>query len=214
MAPGFWTVPRMWAGRTVTILASGPSLTPEVAQQVRDAGLPTIVVNTSHRLAPWADLLYAADDAWWLHQDNRDAMQFAGLKVSVSQVPGVLRLRNGGVTGFDPDPQSLRTGGNGGYQALHIAVHAGASKVLLCGYDLSGCHWHGPHPSPLRRTEPDVYVRWRERFETLLPALAERVVDVVNVTPGSALKCFRRGVLEDEIAESRQPAARRPALQA
>lgn len=207
MNPHLWSVPRMWAGRTVAILASGPSMTPAVAEAVRAAGIPAIVVNTTHRLAPWADLLYAADEAWWMHPDNRDALQFAGLKVSVGVVPGVLRLRNGGNVGFDPDPQSLRTGGNSGYQALHIAVHAGAARVLLCGFDLRGCHWHGPHPAPLRKTEPDVYTRWRERYATLLPALAERGVDVANVTPGSALSCFRRSVLEDELASCDQLAA-------
>lgn len=197
----------MWAVRTVAILASGPSMSAEVARTVRSAGIPTIVVNTTHRLAPWADLLYAADEAWWSHQDNADARRFAGLRVSVGVVPGVLRLRNGGTVGFDPDPQSLRTGGNSGYQALHIAVHAGAARVLLCGFDLRGCHWHGPHPSPLRKTEPEVYARWRERYATLLPALAERGVDVVNTTPGSALECFRRAVLEDELAACGQLAA-------
>lgn len=204
---GFWSVPRMWAGRTVAILASGPSMSEAVAEAVRNAGVPTISVNTTHRLAPWADMLYAADETWWNHPDNRDATAFAGLKVSVASVRGVLRLRNSGVTGFDADPQSLRTGGNGGYQALHIAVHAGASRVLLCGYDMRGCHWHGKHPRPLRRTEPEVYAQWCKRYETLLPALAKQGVDVVNVTPGSALSCFRRAVLEDELAARDQLAA-------
>lgn len=190
-----WTVPQMWAGQTVAILASGPSMSQAVADQVRC--LPTIAINTTYRLAPLATMLYAADPEWW--QAHPDALRFGGLKVSVSDVKGVMRLRNSGNTGFDPDPSALRTGGNSGYQALHIAAHAGAARVLLCGYNMGGEHWHGPHPQGLRATAQEVYARWLERFDSLAPILAKRGVDVVNVTPNSALKCFRTSTLDAEI---------------
>ena len=57
-----WTVPRMWEGQTVAVLASGPSLTPALAQRLRVHR--TIAVNHAHRLAPWADMLLALDGGW------------------------------------------------------------------------------------------------------------------------------------------------------
>lgn len=48
----YWTVPQMWAGRTVAVMASGPSMSKDVADKVRAARLPVIVVNNTYRLAP------------------------------------------------------------------------------------------------------------------------------------------------------------------
>jgi hypothetical protein len=197
-------VPRCWPGRTVAVLASGPSLTANLADAVRDSGLCTIVVNSTVHLAPWADMLYAADAEWWTHPANLSAIAaFQGVKYSVTAVPGVVKLRNSGVQGFDPDPACLRTGGNSGYQALHLAVHTGAAKILLAGFDMhepagKEPHWHGKHPHPLRSTGPDMYLRWRQRFNTLAQELDGRV-DVAHITPGSALTCFRTSTLEAEL---------------
>lgn len=193
-----WRVPAMWTGRTVAVLASGPSMTPHVAAAVRS--VPTIVINDTFRLAPWAALLYAADEAWW--HANPDALAFAGLKVSVASVPGVEQLRNSGTQGFDDDPGCLRTGSNSGYQAVHLAAHAGAARILLCGFDLSakkGAHWFGTHGSGLVNTAPETYARFIRRFEELQPLLAARGVEVVNCTPGSALKCFPAADLADML---------------
>lgn len=199
-----WSVPRMWEGRTVAILASGESMSQIVADQVLRADLPTIVVNSTYRLARWAALLYGADAQWW--SETRAAREFPGLKVSVEEVPGVMRLRHTGVSGFDPDPAALRSGGNSGYAALHLAVHAGAARVLLCGFDMRGGHWHGEHPHPLRNTIEEMYPRWIARFAELAHILAGRGVDVVNCTPDSALECFRCQGLEETLACA-EPAA-------
>lgn len=207
-----WSVPPLWPGRTVAILASGPSMSQAVADAVRAAGIPAIAVNSTFSLAPWADMLYAADAEWWLHPDNRDALAFAGLRVTCRvPVNGVHCLRDSGADGFDPDPGYLRTGSNSGYQALHVAAHAGAARVLLCGFDMrrtkDGCHWHGAHPTPLRETTDETYAKWVRRFETIAGPLASRVVDVANVTPGSALTCFRVARLEEELASCPEHAA-------
>lgn len=192
----------MWAGKTVAILASGPGMTQAVADQVRAAGLPAIAINSTFRLAPWADVLYAADPEWWGHVGNRDALAFKGLRLSCQPMKGVLQLRNSGVTGFDPDPAAVRTGGNSGYQALHVAIHADAARVLLCGYDMQGGHWHGRHPAGLKETSAETYARWVGRFHDLAGVAAERGIDVVNCTPGSALRAFRMAALADELEKA------------
>lgn len=193
-----WAVPRMWPGRTVAVLASGPSMSQRVADAVR--GLPTIVINDTYRLAPWADLLYAADAAWWtLHPE---ALRFAGLKVSVDFVGGVKQLNYTGSSGYDPDPRAIRSGSNSGYQGVHLAAQAGAARILLCGFDMSaakGAHWFGPHRGGLVNTTADTYARFIHRFDSLKAALDERGVEVINCTPGSALKCFPSAHLDDVL---------------
>lgn len=197
-----WCVPRMWEGQTVAVLASGPSMTPHVAAAVRS--IPTIVINDTFRLAPWAALLYAADAAWWAA--HPDAHAFAGLKVTVDSVQGVKQLAYSGSVGFDPNPGAIRTGSNSGYQGVHIAAQAGAARILLCGFDMSaakGAHWFGPHDDGLVNTAPETYERFIRRFEHLKVALDALGIEVINCTPGSALKCFACADLADILERER-----------
>jgi hypothetical protein len=180
----------------------------EVAEQLREADVPVIAVNTTHRLVPWAWALYGADDEWWLHPDNADAFAFARHKVSLLYedtrplaARGVLMLRRDNSESFRDDQTCLATLGNSGSQALQLAVKTGAARVLLCGFDFNsraGHHWHGDHPAPLRKTDPDLFATWAKRLERIAPALMERC-EVLNVTPGSGLDCFPMATLEDEL---------------
>lgn len=181
----FWTVPPMWTGRTVAVLASGRSLTREVAQSV--CHLPRIVVNDTYRRAPDAEIIYASDRTWW--ERNAEALAMPGLKVTVQgpdkPFPGVLVLRSTGKRGFDPDPSALRNQGNSGGAALHMAVHTGAARILLFGFDMRGAHWHND-----RVHAPQTFTRWISAMGELAAALRGRV-EVLNCSgPGSALHCF------------------------
>lgn len=196
-----WCVPRCFEGGTVAVLASGPSMAQAVADQVHEAGIPAIAVNNTFRLAPWAWMLYAADPEWW--KANPDALKFDGIKASCGdQIKGVYRLRNTGKEGFDPDPGAVRTGGNSGYQAVHIAAHAGASRILLCGFDMKGGHWHPEHESPLRTTHMDTYGVWALSFEALAAEMRARKIEVLNCaspTNLSALTCFPMVSLDEVV---------------
>lgn len=190
-----WKVPPMWRGRTVAVLASGPSMSLQVATLARRAGA-AVAVNDTYRLAPWADVLYGADADWW--RRNPQARDFPGLKVCADDSllwPEVLNLRHTGKSGFDPDPTCIRSGGNSGYQAVHVAAQAGAARILLCGFDMGGGHWHGaPAPAAER------FTTWIKHFATLADGLGARGVEVINCTPGSALTCFQRMPLEEALA--------------
>jgi len=198
-----WAVPKLWPGQTVAILASGSSLSPNVVEAVRRAQLPVVVTNNVFHLAPWADMLYAADAGWWRYH-AQEALKFKGLKVTAQssvEFPAVMCLRNTGTCGFDADPRCIRTGGNSGYQAIHVAMQAGAERILLFGFDMRGGHYHGPHPEPLRNTTEDTFSRWRERFKTLKVCADSRGIEILNCTPGSALECFPPGDLVPEWSE-------------
>lgn len=182
-----------------------------VAEKVRASKLPTIVINDTHRLAPWADALYSCDSKWWLYH-AQDALRFQGLKITQDicvPFPQVLCIQNSGSEGFDPDPARLRTGHNSGYQALHIAIHAGACRVLLCGFDMrvrgSEVHWFGNHPPQLMDSDPQVFSRrFIPSFERLAPLLHGLGVEVINCTPGSALTCFTMRELDEALEEYKQ----------
>jgi hypothetical protein len=150
-------------------------------------------------------MLYAADARWWdVHHD--DALKFAGLKVCIMPTPykEILCLNNGGCEGFDDNPENLRTGHNSGYQAVHLAVHAGVNRILLCGMDMHGGHWHKEHKLPLRTNSEAFFERCLQCFSKLAPELKRRGVEVVNCTPGSKLKCFPFADLADVLSSSKR----------
>lgn len=188
----FWSVPPMFDGDTVAVMATGPSLTPEVAEKARR--FKAVVVNNAWRLAPWADVLYACDGPWWQH--NQDALAFEGIKVTCgwSAPEGVKLLKRTGIDGFDSDPSCIRTGGNSGYQAVHLAIAAKAKRILLLGFDMKPVgHFFGQHKPPLRNTDPQSYRIWARRFSGFAGKS-----DIVNCTPGSGITVFPFGDIDGE----------------
>lgn len=213
-----WTIPRDWEGETCAILASGPSMSLAVANSVRgrcrviavnNQGIPT-VDNKKQRapaLAPWADVLYAADRLWW-HHNREAALKFAGLKLTMkpahdrelNAVDGVHVIGNGGPTGFDDRQDHIRTGSNSGYQAVHVAAHFGAKRILLCGFDMNskkGEHWHGDHR--WRPGHASMYPVFLKAFEVGAPEFAARGIEIINCTRDSSLKCFPFMTLEEAL---------------
>jgi hypothetical protein len=205
-----WRIPRAHEGGVVAVLASGPSITPDAVALVRQAGIPAIAINTTHRLAPWAWALYAADSEWWLHPSNSDAFKFPGFKVSCQPVSReVLQLRIAGRTGYDDSQDCVHTYSNSGAQAVQIAAKSGAKTILLLGFDMhrnNGDHWHGLHPQGLRNTPDALYLKFVAQFSELQPHLSARGVSVLNCSPGSALVAFRKVALRDALEELQCPA--------
>ena len=195
----YWSVPPEWYGDTCYILAGGPSLKGFDPFSIPVGGR-IIVVNNSFLLCPFADVLYFCDRAWWLQHRTEVEAQFTGQYiVTIAADVGhskLKRLRSSGLTGLDPDPGFLRHGCNSGYQAICLAYHFGAKRIVLLGYDMhvppgGETHWHGGH----KDTKPDKFAKLLEqnmlpRFASLVEPLAAAGVEVVNATPGSALTCW------------------------
>ncbi len=195
-------VERLWPGETFAILATGPSLTQADVDSCRGRSR-VIAVNDAYRLAPWADVLYAADLPWW--DAHPDASRFAGLKFACKPAPGkdkqahahLAILTKTGDSGLETNPSGVRSGrGNSGYQAINLARHLGAARILLLGYDMqrSGrkAHFFGSHQSPLVDPPDYRWLEWRTAFATLIAPLAREGISIVNCTRDSALTCFEK----------------------
>lgn len=183
-----------WAGWPCVVVASGPSAAG--CELGRICGrAKVVVVNTSVTLAPWADVLYAADLMWW-KQSPRLWRSFSGLKVGMMAsikgiVPGshVMRAEHLG-RGFSRERGTLATGGNSGFQAVNLALQFGAKRIALVGFDMGGQHWHGPHPRGLRNPTDSSFARWRKAMDAAEPSLADFGAVVVNASPTSALTAY------------------------
>ena len=98
--------------------------------------------------------------------------------------------------GISSTPGVIREGGNSGFQAMGLAIHFGASRVYLLGYDMKfgnggRKHWHGDHPSNLGNPVPSFMRQWVTFF-----AQAERQspVPILNLTRDTALTLPRADI--------------------
>jgi hypothetical protein len=188
-----------WRGRTAVCIASGPSLTVEDCEFVRGAGLPTIVTNTTFRIAPWADVLFGFDYKWWRVHLAEVRATFSGrLFCQSNRWPSRYLEWPGMARGY-------RSFGNSGANAVSLAVVLGASRVVLLGYDcqLTGgrSHHHGDHPEPFANC--DKLPQWPLQFERLGRWASARGIPVVNASRESALTCFDRVPLELALSPAR-----------
>lgn len=215
-------IQRIWEGETVAVIATGPSLTKSDLDLV--SGLKCIAVNDAYLVAPWAKVLYAADERWWKWQAdgrnkswswgqkfNQDGVrkayrEFQGQKVTIQHTqvfndPDVLVLENDGQDGLSERPDAVRTGQHSCYQAINIATLSGAKKILVLACDLryvnNRSHAHnGHHPTV---TDESAYRRYAKNFRTIENPLKKMGVEVVNCAPGSEVKSFRFSTVEKEL---------------
>lgn len=132
------------------------------------------------------------DRAWW-HEYGAGIAPGPELWTTSREAARVYRLnfiRGEAGGGISNSPNTIRLGGNSGFQALALALHFGASRVVLLGYDmqLTGgrSHWHGNHPK-LGNPRRDRMPEWRARFAQIA---AESRVPIINATRDTALTCF------------------------
>lgn len=167
-------------------------------------GQITIVINDSYQLAPWATYHYFCDPKWWKwHKDREDYKGFTGIRIcqDVIDEPGIVKIDGESKEGLSLDPDKIYFNSNSGFQALNLAYHFGASRILLLGYDLKFAkdgrsHWFGDHPDNVRSNYP----AWFTGFSIAADQLKEKGVEVVNCSPDTALSCFERMSLASALS--------------
>lgn len=184
-----------WSGRTVVCIASGPSLTETDCETAHASGHPVIVTNTTFKLCPWADVLFAHDSKWWREYRTEVDATFAGARVTVTS-----QNRKSGIhTTYGQ--QWFKTFGNSGACAVSLAVAGGAAKVVMLGFDCQKTggktHWHGDHGPGL--TNAKSMPLWPKKFAQLAAYAKAKKCRVVNASRETALTCFERVELADEL---------------
>ena len=147
-------------------------------------------------------MLFALDRDWWKVYREEAAAVFAG--ELVSPLPNNYGVRRIQLPRYE----------NSGAAAIALAVHMGAQRIILLGYDCQKtggkAHWHGDHPKELGNAGS--LNKWPAQFAKLARDL--RNFNIVNCSRETALTCFPRAnlehVLRDEqnssdLAMGRQP---------
>ena len=197
-----------WAGETVLVAATGPSLEWKDLQYARGK-VKTIVVNDAYSIAPWADILYASDAQWWdahgyvrefrgrrwSHDRNGSTWPHRAASAKIDLIQGA----NG--IGISTDPHIIYFGGNSGFQAMHLAVNMGAKTILLTGFDCGTwggkSHFFGEHPQRIRKISP--YPMFRQAFNVASEHLVKMGVNVINCSRMTTINCFPKARLVDVI---------------
>lgn len=164
------------------LLAPGPSASADDALRVHEAGIPLGAVGNAFELAPFAQFIAATDAAWWRRYPEA---RKAASTFSILPVAGVETVKIAPV--------------NSGVLALEVAKRKGAARILLLGFDMHGTHFFGEYRNGLRNTKPHQRAQHLKQYGEW--KRANRSVEVVNCTAGSALTCFPARGLDACLAE-------------
>lgn len=169
------------------MLATGPSVTADQVEYVRQVHeakkCGAVAVSDMYKLAPWADALVSNDPHWWQHHST--ASKFPGRRFCGGFYPGTERLEQTG---------EFNSGVNSGLQGMRVARDVfRASRIILVGFDMHGTHYFGPHPDALQNTTSQRFQAHLKQFDRW------RFGEVINCTPGSALKRFPIGELSEVL---------------
>lgn len=184
-------VSRVWEGRTVVCIASGPSLKAADCQAVKKAGLPTVAVNSSWRAARFADVVYGGDLQWW------DAY---GAEIDIPAERWTCTRQ--AAAKHQINHHAAYGPYNSGMRAIQFAVERGAARILLLGYDCSvekGLHWHGEHARTANPT-PERVRLWHRQFAAAAALAKARKCEVLNCSRETALMVFERCELKDALS--------------
>lgn len=161
-------------------------------------GAPSIAVNSSCGVAPWAEVLYFTDTGWYT--PRRELVRdWPGIVVTMSKTAKrewpdkVKRVQGLHMPGFPPVGSSaIRQGRSSGQTAISLALALGANEIVLLGLDMRVVdgreHHHNEYSGP---RDLDLYAReFVPAFRGWHADALAAGVRVFNATPGSAVTEF------------------------
>lgn len=187
--------------KTAICIASGPSLTQEDINYCRGKG-KIYVVNETYQLAPWANILYAADGDWW--EKHLEAHNFAGEKwtcnLSIAEKYDLYHIGVKTQWHWSKTQGVIASGGNSGFQAVNKAYLDGAERIVLLGYDMGhkpGTKKHFFKDEDAKIFRHSNYESWIRRFTKATEYMDD--VRIINCTRETNLECFERVPLREVI---------------
>ena len=209
----YWTPDRTtWAGDTAFILGGGDSLRIFDCRRIKGRGW-IVAVNSSFTSAPFCDVLFFNDFSWFTDKWGEGAPDKGTPRrktIERSQATIVTTSRQS--KGMSPDRlklvrmsanarlDALRQGRSSGHSAVSIAATYGAKRIVLLGFDMRRVNGRSHHHNEYGIADDRLYVK------DFIPAFrgwdadAKKIgVEILNATPGSALREFKMIDIEELI---------------
>ena len=230
-----WTVPRMWDGGECWIIGGGPSIPKQfgvpddIIDAVANKELPpsayspymtsihdkhVIGVNMAFRLGDWVDICFFGDRGWFF-ANRKELAEFPGLKVTCnanmsgskydSEYVKYLPRDKNHAKGISTNPKRVSWNANSGAAAISVAIHTGATRIILLGFDMSlgeghKQHWHGLYNIAGRgkvEAKKLPFNRHLKGFPLIAKEAKKLGVVILNASPDSAIKCFPKVQVKD-----------------
>lgn len=209
-----WTVPKMWEGSTVYMIGGGQSLNTTglspidgdrereriiLEQMNRDLEIicneKVIGINSAFLLGDWIDICWFGDIRW-LEWNKEKLKEFKGMKVCCCPtvhkgIEWVKILKRGKPEGLDPRPDHVSWNKNSGGSGINLAVHLGAKRIVLLGYDMAVYdggdeRWHDSHK--IKDHDKNPYPRYLEIFAHIARDARAVGVELINTSLNSAIE--------------------------
>lgn len=173
-------------------IASGPSLTADDCELVKQSSIKTVAVNNSWEIASFCDYIYAGDTKWWdiyFNKINIDVEKWTCSTTAANKYKINFHFASGGY--------------NSGMRAIQFGIFKGFKNIALLGYDCSlknGIHWHGDHiGKKLRNPNKDKVNMWKGHFKRVSDSAKKLGVKIYNCSRYTELDCFEIANLEDVL---------------
>jgi hypothetical protein len=89
--------------------------------------------------------------------------------------------------------QGIFGGANSAVGALMLSIVLGSNPIYLLGYDMkvsTKSHWHDGYPNRNLKDFANKLTSYRDEINRLVSLINELGVDIYNLNPDSALRCF------------------------
>ena len=170
-----------------------------------------IGINIAYKLGDWIDMCFFGDVSF-LPTYKDDFINFPNIKVSCADnvkpydwIKHLPRDPKKG-RGISTSNEYVSWNSNSGAAAISIAEHAGAKRILLLGFDMklgdtANQHWHDVYKrgpcTDARRIQKLPFARHLRGFPAIKQDAQKMGVEILNVSPTSAIECFKKVSLKE-----------------
>ena len=220
-----WNVPKIWQGGDVWILGGGHSIVQQfqipsdVVQNVLSGMQPVstyspflhpihdkhvIGVNASFLIGTWIDMVFFGDNHFLIKYE-KDLKAFPNVKVSCSRRADrqiwlkYVPMNPEKKLGITTKPNVISWNENSGSAAVNVAVHTGAKRIFLLGFDMKLSenkeqHWH-----KLYSGAKPPFARHMLGFPEMAKDAKKLGIEIFNVSPDSAITVFPKLTLQEAL---------------
>jgi hypothetical protein len=232
-----WRVPRIWEGGDVWIIGGGPSIPKQfgvpdkvINAVVSGASPPNVYspymesihkkhvigINVAYLIGDWIDMVFFGDGNFFNMHKQRLA-EFPGLRVCCDPqaakepwIKGLARDKEHS-KGISPHPDKVGWNHNSGAAAISVAVHTGAKRIILLGFDMkldsrNMQHWHDLYGKgeirDVRKLQKLPFERHLRGFGQIALDAKRMGVEILNCSPNSAIDTFPRYSLKELLHDN------------
>jgi len=207
---------RSWKDKPCFVVGGGPSLATfdwELLRGKRTIGVnrvyekidPTIIFSMDTRFLRWIlEGKYGSEATERFKSSKAYKVWLCTYNCKLPREIHIVKVWENYSRGFRAFPDTMINGighgNNSGYGALNLAVCLGANPIYLLGFDMKykdkRTHWHEGHPVPHKANTVQKFMKY---FQLVAIKTKEMGIEVINLSPSSALPYFPKKPLEEVL---------------